>query len=163
MVKLSSIITGILMLGTSISASAVAPGGPDCGWGNMLFEGQAGLPSHVVASLTNGTTGNATFGMTSGTNGCSPDGTLTYGGESWIRISAIMDEFSEDVARGQGEALNAVAVMIGVQPQDRERFARTLHENFSTLFPHQDVTAEQVVNSMQEVLKSDPQLARYAA
>lgn len=163
MVKHSRIITGILMLGTSISASAVAPGGPDCGWGNMLFEGQAGLPSHVVASLTNGTTGNATFGMTSGTNGCSADGTLTYGGESWIRISAIMDEFSEDVARGHGEALNAVAVMIGVEPQDRARFARTLHENFSTLFPHQDVTAEQVVNSMHEVLKSDPQLARYAA
>lgn len=156
------VFAGMLLLGASMSASAVAPGGPDCGWGNMLFEGQAGLPSHVVASITNGTSGNATFGMTSGTNGCSSDGALTYGGESWIKLSAMMDEFSEDVARGHGEALDAVAVLVGVKPEHRERFARTLHANFSTLFPHQDVTAEQVVSSMQEVLRADPQLAQYA-
>jgi hypothetical protein len=37
----------------------------------MLFEGQRGTPAHFLASTTNGTSGNATFGMTSGTNGCS--------------------------------------------------------------------------------------------
>ncbi|WP_421711940.1 DUF3015 family protein [Alcanivorax sp.] len=58
------------LLGASTSAMAVAPGGPGCGWGNMLFEGNSGLPMHLLATIVNGTSGNATFGMTTGTNGC---------------------------------------------------------------------------------------------
>ena len=63
------ILLGTLFTVVSINAMAEAPGGPNCGWGNMLFEGQRGTPAHFLASTTNGTSGNATFGMTSGTNG----------------------------------------------------------------------------------------------
>ncbi|RLA46625.1 MAG: hypothetical protein DRR06_04650, partial [Gammaproteobacteria bacterium] len=76
-------MAGVIALAALPSlAFAEAPGGPDCGWGNMLFKGESGLGSHMIASTTNGTSGNATFGMTSGTNGCSANGTLTYGGTS---------------------------------------------------------------------------------
>jgi hypothetical protein len=108
------------LLGVSASAMAEAPGGPDCGWGNMIMDGKSGLGAHIIASLTNGSTGNATFGMTSGTNGCSANGKLTYGGKSLI--GAVMDEFSEDVARGDGEALVAVAVSMGIAESDRALF-----------------------------------------
>lgn len=147
------------LLGVSASALAEAPGGPNCGWGNMLMEGNNGLGSHLVASLTNGSTGNNTFGMTSGTNGCSTNGTLTYSGTSLV--SAVMDEFGEDVARGDGEALTAVAVALGIAEQDRPQFKALMHENFSTLFPSQDVTAEQVTNSIVALMRTDAQLARY--
>ena len=86
------ILIGSLLAITSLSALAEAPGGPNCGWGNMLFEGERGLPSHFIASTTNGTSGNATFGMTSGTNGCSTDGALTYGGKSLLAINGMLDE-----------------------------------------------------------------------
>ena len=99
----------------SSSALADAPGSQTCGWGNMLFAGQSGTPSHVLAATTNASTGNNTIGMTFGTNGCSTKGTLTYGGKEMIDVSMIMDEFSEDVARGDGEALTAVAVSLGVE------------------------------------------------
>ncbi|MGH8331688.1 MAG: hypothetical protein ACRES0_14885, partial [Pseudomonas sp.] len=32
------ILLGTLFTAVSINAMAQAPGGPDCGWGNMLFE-----------------------------------------------------------------------------------------------------------------------------
>ena len=149
------------LMGVSGSAMAVAPGGPNCGWGNMLMDGQSGLASHVVASLTNGTSGNATFGMTTGTNGCSADGKLTYGGKSLI--AAVMDEFSEDVARGDGEALSAVAVAMGVDEADRPLFKQVMHDNFTSLFPSADVTAEQVSNRVIELMRANDQLARYAS
>jgi len=155
-------LLGTALLIASSTAFAEAPGGPNCGWGNMLFEGQSGGGPHIIASTTNGSTGNQTFGMTSGTNGCSMDGTLTYGGDAWINASAIMDEFSEDVAQGHGDALNAVAVMIGVEQQDREIFARVMHENFTTIFPSEDVTAEQAMASVNAVMKNDPRLEKYA-
>lgn len=151
----------IALLGFSASAMAEAPGGPNCGWGNMLFDGQAGIAPHFLASTTNGTSGNATFGMTTGSNGCSVDGKITYGGKSLL--GSIMGEFSEDVARGEGEALNAVAVMYGVEQQDRAAFAAAMHTNFQTLFPSENVTADEVMASMNEIMKADAQLAKYVA
>lgn len=154
-------IISIALLTTSSLALAEAPGGPDCGWGNMFFAGQSGIGPHFLASSTNGTSGNATFGMTTGTNGCSANGTLSYGGSSLV--GSIMDEFSEDVARGDGEAMNAVAVMYGIEKADRATFAAVMHENFTTLFPNENVTAEEVMTSMNEVMKADSRLAKYVA
>jgi len=154
-------LTATILLAASSSVMAEAPGGPDCGWGNLLFDGQAGIGPHFAASTTNGTSGNATFGMTSGTNGCSVDGTLSYGGESMI--SSVMDEFSEDVARGHGEALDAVAVVIGIEKADRDVFAKVTHENFNTIFPSEKVTAKDVMASLNNLMKADSRLAKYAS
>ena len=158
---MKKIIAGIAMLSVSSATFAVVPGGDSCGWGNMLLEGQSGLGPQIIASTTNGTSGNATFGMTTGTNGCSSNGTLTYGGQSLL--GQIMGEFSEDVARGEGEALNAVAVAYGVEQADRATFAKVLHENFAVIFPGEKVTAEEVSASIDTIIKSDARLAKYAA
>ena len=155
---MKKIMTGAILLAASSGAFADAPGGPGCGWGNMLFEGESG-PVHFLATTTNGTSGNKTFGMTSGTNGCSMDGALTYGGESML--GSIMDEFSQDVAMGQGEALNAVAVLMGVAPEDRQTFAEVTHQNFKVIFPSENITAKEVLDSLQGVMKADSRLAKY--
>ena len=154
-------IIGVVTLAALPSLGfAGAAGGPNCGWGNMLFKGNAGLGPHLGASLTNGTSGNATFGMSSGTNGCSVNGNLTYGGISLL--AQVMDEFSEDVARGEGDALNAVALALGIAVEDRATFSRLTHDNFSTLFPNESVTAEEVMTSIQQLMKNDTQLSKYA-
>lgn len=158
MIKLALAVT---LTVTSSAVLAVAPGGPDCGWGNLLFDGQSGTPIHVLAATTNVSTGNATFGMTTGTNGCHTFSPLTYRGSSVINISYMMDELSEDMARGNGEALNAVAVMIGVEQEDRAHFACITHDNFSQIFPNTDVTSEQVVNNLAVVMQNDEQLSKY--
>lgn len=156
---MKKVIGSALLLAMSSSAHAVAPGGGGCGWGNLLFDGQSGPAPHVLAVTTNGTSGNNTFGMTTGTNGCKTDGAIGYGGKSLF--ASIMNEFSEDVAAGHGEALNAVAVMMGVQPEDRQTFAEVAHENFAVLFPSENVTAEEVMTSLETVMKSDARLAKY--
>ena len=138
-----------------------AAGGPGCGWGNLLFDGQSGLVPHLAATLVNGTSGNATFGMTSGTNGCSTDGELTYAGKSLL--AQVMDEFAEDVARGHGDALDAVAVSLGIAQQDRAAFAALAHRNFTALFPHENVTAGEVIDTINSLMKTDAQLAKYTA
>jgi len=158
---MKKIITGLALLSASSVAMAEAPGGPNCGWGNMLFEGQSGLGAHIIASITNGTSGNNTFGMTSGTNGCSTSGTLTYGGANMV--GSIMGEFSEDVAAGEGDALNTVAVIYGVEKQDRATFAKVMHENFAVIFPNEDVTSAEMIASIEKVMKADPTLAKYIA
>jgi hypothetical protein len=73
----------------------------------------------------------------------------------------IMDEFSEDVARGNGEALTAVAVSLGVTEADRALFKATLHNNFNTLFPSENATTEHVVSSMFSLMKNNETLVKY--
>ena len=162
---MKKIIAGlVLVTASSVSsqAFAVAAGGNGgCGWGNALFEGQNGVATHVLAGITNAITGNNTFGMTTGTNGCKTSGTLSYGGQSVV--SAIMNEFSEDVARGEGDALNTVAVVYGVEEQDRDHFAAVMHENFSVLFPTEDVTADDMMASIEDVMRADETLSKYIA
>ena len=157
---MKKIIAGLILASASSVANAGAAGGDGgCGWGQALFEGQTGAAPHVLAGITNVTTGNNTFGMTTGTNGCSTTGTLSYGGKNVV--SSIMNEFSEDVARGEGEALNTVAVVYGVDTQDRDTFAKVMHENFATIFPSEDVTAEEMMASIEAVMRADADLSKY--
>ena len=158
---MKKIIAGLVLISASSAANAGAAGGSGCGWGQALFEGQSGTATHVLAGITNAITGNNTFGMTTGTNGCTTTGTLGYGGQSVV--SSIMDEFSEDVARGEGDALDTVSVVYGVETQDRDVFAKVMHENFTALFPSEDVTAEEVMASIEELMKSDARLSKYVA
>lgn len=156
---MKKLMAGVVLFAASAAAFAEAPGGPNCGWGNMLFKGQSGIVPHFLASTTNGSSGNATFGMTSGTNGCAVDGKLTYGGKAMV--GAMFDEFSADVAMGEGETLTAVAVAYGIAPEDRAAFAQLAHANFAVLFPSENVTADEVVATLEALMKNDAQLARY--
>lgn len=157
---MKQLLIGGALLAASGMAMAEAPGGPNCGWGNMVFQGQSGLIPHLGASLTNGTSGNATFGMTSGTNGCSTDGRLTYGGKEMI--SSLMGELTEDVARGEGDALNAVATVLGVAAEDRAHFAQVTHQNFERIFPSAQADVDSVIAALYSVMAEDSRLAAYA-
>ncbi|MFN3712410.1 MAG: DUF3015 domain-containing protein [Alcanivoracaceae bacterium] len=154
-------IIAALLLGSAAGANATAAGGPGCGWGNMLFEGQSGLPMHLLATLVNGTSGNATFGMTTGTNGCDTSGSLSYSGKSLLSMTGVLEEVAMDMATGQGEALTALSVSLGVDSSDRAHFNKVMHENFSVIFSRDDVTAGEVADQISAVMKSDQILAKY--
>ena len=159
--KQTLIAAGFLL--SPVLASADAPLGADCGWGNMLFDGQSGFVPHILASTTNGSTYNNIIGAIAGTNGCSFDGALGYGGTSMISMSDFMDDISHDVAQGEGEALDALMVMIGIEHQDRSLFKKVAHENFDVIFSSADVTAKGMLSSLTEVMKNDAVLSKYAS
>lgn len=143
-------------------AQADQAGGNGCGWGNMVFEGHNGLAPHLLATTTNGTSGNATFGLTSGTNGCNKNVTLGYGGHSVFAMNGMLDTIAEDMARGQGEALDAYAVLLGIDASDRAHFARVTHQHFAQIFTTGADTGEQVYKNTLAVMERDQVLARYA-
>lgn len=159
--KRTLIAAGFLL--SPIVASADAPLGADCGWGNMLFEGQSGIVPHVLASTTNGSTYNNIIGATAGTNGCSFDGALTYGGTSMISMTDFMDDITHDVAQGEGEALDALMVMMGIEKQDRAQFKKVAHENFDVIFPSSNVTAKKMMKSLNKVMEQDAILSKYVS
>lgn len=134
-----------------------------CGWGSKVFEGQRGIAPQVLAVTTNGTSGNQTFGITSGTSGCTQDGVVSSTWKTAMFIDGNKERLAQDMSRGNGEALQSLAHLIGVKEMDKDAFYRATKENFSRIFSTDKVSAEQIAAALKEVLAADSSLAQYAA
>lgn len=134
----------------------------ECGWGSKLFDGQEGVAPQVLAVTTNGTFGNQTFGISSGTSGCTQDGVVRSNWKTAMFIEKNKTRLSENMSVGHGEALDSLASLMGVSEADKPAFERVAKENFSRVFPSADVTTQQIMASLREVLKNNDQLSRYA-
>ena len=132
-----------------------------CGLGTMLFEGEKGPAPQVLAVTTNGTSGNQTFGISSGTLGCEQDAVVRSPTKVKILLISSLDNLATDVARGQGETLESLAALMDVQPADKPRFFTTLQGDFGRIFPSENVTADEVIVSINAVLAEDARLQRY--
>lgn len=158
------LFTFIVSLSATQVARAEAPGGPDCGWGNMLFQGDKGVVPHTAAYLTNGLTSfNAFFGILFASNGCKTDGVLTYDGVPMLGLNHMLDELAQDIALGSGEALNALSVALKIEKQDRDYFDSLMHENFALIFENENMEALHVMQNIQDIVKHDPRLKHYLA
>jgi hypothetical protein len=153
----------ISALVTMLPASAMAVdnvGG--CGWGTKLFDGQNGVAPQVLAVTTNGTSGNQTFGITTGTSGCTQDGAVKSNWKTAMFLDGNREKVARDMSSGSGETLDALASLIGVSDEHKPAFFRVTHENFSTIF-RADAGTAQVMAALRDVLARDAELARYAA
>lgn len=158
-----------LVLAAPLIAQAAAPqsstsrgdGAGGCGWGSLLFDGNSGVGAHIFAMTTNGSFGNATFGMSSGTLGCDPSQPIRYKGGR-VYISANMTKLAEDIARGEGETLDGLSEVMGVAEADRPAFNTLAKDHFDVLYPSDSVTSDQVMDKLLALLKGDPSLSKYA-
>jgi hypothetical protein len=132
-----------------------------CGWGSKVFDGQSGLAPQVLGATTNGTFGNQTFGITSGTSGCTQDGAVRSTWKTAMFIDGNKETLARDMSVGSGEALDSLAHLLGVDAADRAAFNRIARDNMQRIFPRDNAETEQVVAALREVLMSDAKLARY--
>jgi hypothetical protein len=132
-----------------------------CGVGTILWKGQSGPAPQILAVTTNGTSGNQTFGITSGTLGCTQDGVVSPPAEVRMLTVSQLDNLAKDVARGEGETLASFATAMKVEQQDQPLLFSALKSNFTRIFPAENVTADEVLVSIQQVMAEDDTLARY--
>jgi hypothetical protein len=135
----------------------------NCGWGSKLFDGQSGIAPQVLAVTTNGTFGNQTFGITSGTSGCTQDGAVKSNWRTALFIDGNKDALARDMSVGSGETLDSLAHLLGVQSQDRAAFNRAAQENMAKIFARDDAQTAEIMAALRQVLGADAQLARYTA
>lgn len=132
-----------------------------CGWGSMVFDGKSDKPSQVLAATTNGTLGNQTFGITSGTAGCAKSATV----KSYAAVSTFMtanvDKIAHDMSVGKGESLNTLASLMGMSNGDKAVFSQVLKANFAVIFPNTNTTSEQALQSISAVMAKDARLSQY--
>ncbi|HZJ93372.1 MAG TPA: DUF3015 family protein [Thiopseudomonas sp.] len=155
---MKKIIAGAI-LATASSFAFAASGPAGCGLGStVIFPDADKWYQHVMAATTNGTSGNQTFGMTSGTLGCeAANGPLK---SAQIFIDENMDQLAADIAVGQGETLAALAEVMGVQTQDTAAFNRAMQSNFDAMFSA-DATSAATLEAMTSAMAADINLQKY--
>ena len=122
-----------------------------CGWGTMLFKDNDGLVQQVLAATTNGSFGNQTFGISSGTAECK-QATSFASNEPLNRFVADnMDNLARDIAMGQGEYLDTLAALMEVPMEERDEFSVTLQANFPDIFPSESITHVDVIENIARV------------
>ncbi len=151
-------IAGAILVSSSTLAFAANPYA-GCGLGSaVVFPDANEWHEHVLAATTNGTSGNQTFGMTSGTLGCEgANGPLKL---AQAFMEDNMDQLALDAAKGQGETLAALAEVIGVEAQDSAAFNRTMQSNFDSMF-NADATSATAYEAMTSAMAQDAALQKY--
>ncbi len=161
MKKMSLLLATLL-----IPAAAMAAGENNigaCGWGSKVFAGQRGVAPQVLGATTNGTSGNQTFAITSGTSGCTQDGAVSSNWKTAMFIDGNKEKLAQDMSKGSGEALQSLAQLIGVKDADKAAFFRATKENFAQIFSSNAASADQIAAGLKQVLAADSSLAQYSA
>ncbi len=148
----------VLLIGLVISLMTIGlayAGSPKdncgCGWGTMIFEGKTGLVHQVLAATTNGSFGNQTFGISSGTAECEKAASFASNAPLNRFVADNMDNLARDIAMGQGEYLDTLAALMEVPMGEREDFSVTLQANFPEIYPADSVTHVEVIENIARV------------
>lgn len=120
------LVLALTFVGTNVLAAYPAAG---CGLGSILFEGKNDKVSQVLASTTNGSSGNQTFGITTGTLNCDT-GRLKISRTSFIEANKFA--IANDIARGQGETLAALSNLYGCG--NVSTAAKSMKANYGKIF-----------------------------
>jgi len=145
-------------LAVAATSSFASPAG--CGLGTaVVFPDANEWYEHVMAATTNGTSGNQTFGMTSGTLGCeAANGPLKL---ARVFMDQNMEQLASDSARGQGESLDALTTLIGVDAADKAEFTKEVQANFDSIFVSTEASSEDAYSALVSVMAGNDKLAKY--
>lgn len=142
-----------LMLASALtlaSTGVLANSNTGCGLGSMVIQDQSSVVMQVLAATTNGISGNQTFGITSGTLGCDKPAKFVSNEHVNTFVASNMDSLATDIANGQGEVIETLAVMMEVE--DKAAFAAKLQANFDQIFTAENVSSANVIDNILTVI-----------
>jgi hypothetical protein len=140
--------------------------GPGCGLGKEIWSSsssQKAIGPQVLAATTNGTSGNQTFGISSGTSGCTNDGTLFGEYKTTVFASANFDNLSQDMARGSGEHLTSFAELLNIPQEHRAEFYSVAQTQYRGMLQSGENSPAAMLASLDSGMSSHPELAKIIA
>jgi len=140
----------MLTAALTLMCTGAAYAGPNtgCGLGSTVWAGRANsIVSQSFEATTNATFGNQTFGITTGTLGCSTPGKVVKNEQLNHFVKSNMDNLARDIAQGRGESLDAFAELLQVPVEKRAEFAAKLQGNFAKVFTSDQVVLAEVIDN----------------
>ncbi len=139
------VVSTIAALTIASTAFAGVNNQTGCGLGAMLIKDDSSAIMLALQATTNGTSGNQTFGITSGTLGCKKT-KLVMNERAEEFVAANMDTLAKEIAVGHGETIDTLAELLNVE--DSEAFAAALQENYNRIYTSKNVEMSDVLDNI---------------
>lgn len=132
----------VVALSSSVMAANLQTG---CGLGNQVIKNPDSAILYALQATTNGTSGNQTFGISSGTSGCEKT-KFVMNERAQEFVASNMDILAKEIALGQGESINTLAELLEVS--DVESFQASLQNNYNSIYTSQNVKMNDVLDNI---------------
>lgn len=124
-----------------------------CGLGSVVMDKRS---SQVLVATTNGTSGNQTFAITTGTLNCLDDASSQVADKMDKYIQINKTQLAGDAAKGNGETIVALSEVMGCQSS--QNLGSALKANYRDVFTND--TTNEVTDSIITVIQKDSQLSQ---
>jgi hypothetical protein len=150
MKRLLTVFALVAFVAPAAFAAGEARNNVGCGLGTVLFGTSADNSSLLQAfqATTNGTSGNQTFGVSSGTSECNQPKKFVRNDRLNEFVHDNLDELAKNIASGGGESLTTLAELLEIPAAEREHFGRNLQAHFGEIFPDSGVEYAHVVDTI---------------
>jgi hypothetical protein len=137
--------------------------GPGCGLGKIAWQNyphQKVIGIQTMEATTNGLMGNQTFGISSGTSGCTNDG--KFWAQEKVNVFAALnfENLAQDMAQGQGEHLASLATLMGIPAAQQPAFFAMTQEKYASLVAAGETSPVALVKALNEAVATHPMLAK---
>lgn len=157
----------LLVFGLAATAMASHPDtGPGCGLGKLAwadYQNQQNIAPQVMMATTNGTFGSQTFGISSGTSGCTNDGVIMGQHKVNAFASLNFDNLAQEMARGEGEHLASLATLMGIPAERQPAFFAMAQERYVALIEAGEESPAALVKALNDATATHPVLAQASA
>jgi hypothetical protein len=140
--------------------------GPGCGAGKVLwadFQNQKNILPQAYMATTNGSFGSGTFGISSGTSGCTNDGQVWAEHKVTTFASINFDNLAQEMAQGSGEHLESLATLMGVPAEHQAEFFVLTQERYTNLIQGGESSPVALVKALNDAIAGHPILAKATA
>ncbi len=151
-----SVALAALTLVNGVS-SAPKYGMAGCGLGSSIIT--TNDKSQILAATTNGTSGNQTFGITSGTSNCRADGIVKNEKAQEVFATVNFESLEQEMAAGKGEKLNTFAHLLGCSSDSLSRFGQMTQASYSRLMS-ENSTPSSLIVAVKSEIKKDANLSK---
>jgi hypothetical protein len=137
--------------------------GPGCGLGKLAWSDyahQKNIAPQVMMATTNGTFGSGTFGISSGTSGCTNDGKVMAEQKTTLFAELNFENLSQEMAQGQGEHLASLATLMGVPAEHQAEFFAMTQERYTSLVKTGEASPVAMVKAINSAIATHPVLAQ---
>jgi hypothetical protein len=159
-------LTGLLFsLQVGVGVAANPDNGPGCGLGKLAwadYKTPKNIAPQVLMATTNGTFGSQTFGISFGTSGCTNDGKVMAANQTSLFVASTFETISEDMAKGGGEHLTALATLMGIPAQHHRAFFALAQQHYRELVETGELSSVAVIKALQDAMTEQPIFAQMA-
>jgi hypothetical protein len=143
MKKILVSLAAVIALSSSVMAGVNNQTG--CGLGSLIIKDDSTAVLLALQATTNGTSGNQTFGISSGTLGCQKT-QFVMNKQAEEFVASNMDQLAKEIAMGHGESVDTLAELLEIS--DKATFSASLQENYNSIYTSQNAKMADVLDNI---------------